>query len=115
MQLPARLLHIDNEAIFYVTLQHASEGAFNLFASDHFDVGGDVVLAAEVEHLLRFANAADGGAANAQSTENHRRDVRRRMWPIGNAHQNQLTVGFQGRQIGIKIVRRGDAVENNIQ
>ena len=54
--------HVDYEAVFYVALQEAVVGFVDLLDGDYFYVAGDVVLAAEVEHLLGFGDAADGGA-----------------------------------------------------
>src|SRR5262249_42750018 len=52
--------HVDDEAIFYVALQQALVRGVDLLDGNHFDVGGDAVIGAEVEHLLRFADTTDG-------------------------------------------------------
>ena len=52
--------HVDYEAVFYVALEETFVGFVDLLDGDDFDVAGDVVLAAEVEHLLGFFDAADG-------------------------------------------------------
>src|ERR1051326_831195 len=51
--------HVDDEAVLHVGLQHALVGFVDLLHGDDFNVAGDVVLAAEVEHLLRLRDAAD--------------------------------------------------------
>ena len=45
---------------FTSDLEQPFVGFVDLLDGDHFDVGGDVVLAAEVEHLLGLGNPADG-------------------------------------------------------
>ncbi|GEM_PF-4006248 len=57
--LPARGLHIDDKAILNVSFKHTGEGSLNVLATDHFNIGGNIMLAAEVQHLLGFLNAAN--------------------------------------------------------
>src|SRR5215210_2378814 len=54
--------HVDGEAVLHVRLEHPLVGLVDLLDRDHLDIGSDVVLSAEVEHLLRLGNAADIGA-----------------------------------------------------
>src|SRR5580698_8677389 len=61
--------HIDHEAIFYVGLQEPVIGVVDLLDGDDFDVGGDVVFAAEVEHLLSFGDASDRRAGETAAAE----------------------------------------------
>ncbi len=56
--------HVDHEAVFHVLLQHAFEGLIDLLDRDDLDVGRDLVLAAVLEHLLRFRHPADHRARN---------------------------------------------------
>ena len=44
-------------------------GLIDLLDGDDFDVGGDVVLATEVEHFLGFGEAANGGAGEAAAAK----------------------------------------------
>src|SRR5262245_57390043 len=55
-------LHVDHEAVLHVALGQALVGLVDLLDRDQLDVGAEVVLGAEVEHLLRLADAADRGA-----------------------------------------------------
>ena len=50
---------VDNEAVSYVGLQHTLIRFVDLLNGDDLDVSGDAMIAAEVQHLLRFADAAD--------------------------------------------------------
>src|SRR5438128_1721784 len=51
--------HVDHEAVLHVALQDAIVSLVDLLDRDDFDVGNDIVLPAEIEHLLRFGDAAD--------------------------------------------------------
>ena len=61
--------HVDGEAILHIGLEQPLVSFVDLLDRDHFDVGGDVVLAAKIEHLLGFGNAADGRAGEAAAAE----------------------------------------------
>src|SRR3569833_891390 len=50
--------HVDDEAVLHILLEHALEGFIDLLDRDDFDVSGDVVPAAVLEHLLGFGHAA---------------------------------------------------------
>src|ERR1700760_3602875 len=51
--------HVDGEAVFHIRFQQSLISFVDLLDRDDFNVGGDVVLAAEVEHLLRLRDAAN--------------------------------------------------------
>jgi hypothetical protein len=51
--------HVDGEAVLHIRGEHALVGLVDLLDRDHLDIGGDAVLAAEVEHLLGLGDAAD--------------------------------------------------------
>src|SRR3984957_14080477 len=51
---------VDDETVFHVAFQEALVGFVNLLDADHFNVCGDSVLRAEIQHLLGFADSADG-------------------------------------------------------
>ena len=50
---------------FTSDLKQPLVGFVDLLDRDDFDIGGDVVLPAEVEHLLGFGDAADGRTGEA--------------------------------------------------
>src|SRR5215471_4110981 len=52
--------HVDGETVLHIGLRQSFVGFVDFLDGNHLDVGGDVVRAAEVEHLLGFGNAADG-------------------------------------------------------
>ena len=51
--------HIDHKAVFHIAFEHAFVGGVDVLNVDHFDIAGDVMFGAEVEHFLRFRQAAD--------------------------------------------------------
>src|SRR5579859_7248781 len=51
--------HVDGEAVLHIRLEQSLVSFVDFLDGDDFDVGGNVVLAAEVEHLLGFGNTAD--------------------------------------------------------
>src|SRR6266568_26512 len=56
--------HVDDEAVLHILLEHALEGFVDRLDGNDFDIGGDVVATAVVEHLLRLRHAADHGACD---------------------------------------------------
>jgi hypothetical protein len=51
--------HIDRKAILHIGLEQSLVSFVDFLDRDDFDIGGDVVLPAEIEHLLSFGDAAD--------------------------------------------------------
>jgi len=51
--------HIDHEAIADVGFFHPFKGMVDLIHADHLDIGQHILARAEIEHLLRLADAAD--------------------------------------------------------
>ena len=58
---------------FTFELEQPLVGLVDLLNRDDLDVGGDVVLAAEVEHLLRLGDAADERAGEAAAAQDQRK------------------------------------------
>src|SRR6476469_8400923 len=61
--------HVDREAVFHVGLEQSFIGFVDFLDWNDFDIGGDVMLAAKIEHLLRFGDTADRRAGQAVSAE----------------------------------------------
>ena len=51
--------HIDHEAIFDIARFHALVSIINVLNIQHFHITADVVLGAELQHLLGRGHAAD--------------------------------------------------------
>ena len=79
-----------------------------------FHVGGDVVLAAEVEHLLRFGDAANRrtGKTAASEDETESGDGQRFL---GSADQGDIAVAREQVDVGIDVVLGGDAIEDEVE
>src|SRR5437016_11249853 len=51
--------HVDREPVLHIRLEQSFVGFVDFLDRNDFDIGGDVVSAAKVEHLLRFRDAAN--------------------------------------------------------
>src|SRR5205807_7311513 len=51
--------HVDRETVLHVGLQQSLVSFVDLLDGDNFNISGDVMLAAKIEHLLGFGDAAD--------------------------------------------------------
>ena len=51
--------HIDREAVLHIGLEQSLVGFVDLLNRDDFDVGGDVMRATKVEHLLSLWDTSD--------------------------------------------------------
>lgn len=80
---------------------------------DDFDIGGEVMRPAKVEHLLSFGDAADGraGKTAASHDEAEGRDA---QGLLGCAHESDVAVAAEQLDIGVDVVIRGDGVENEV-
>src|SRR5438309_11581083 len=83
--------HIDREAVLHVRLQQSLVGFVDLLNGNDFDVGGDVVFAAEIEHLLGLGDSANGRPGETASPHDQakRRHIERLC---GSANQRKIAV-----------------------
>src|SRR5580658_4827999 len=51
--------HVNREAVLHIGPEQSLVGLVDLLDRDDFNIGGDVVLSAKIEHLLSFGDAAD--------------------------------------------------------
>lgn len=58
------LLDINHEPIPHIRAGHSFVGLIDLVRADHFDLTGNVVLCAKVQHLLRFLDATHERSEN---------------------------------------------------
>jgi hypothetical protein len=81
---------------------------------DHFNVGGNAVLTAEVEHFLGLGDAADERAGQAASAEDQseRRDGERLL---GSTDEGQIAARNQQNEVSRDIVVGGDAIEDEVK
>ncbi len=87
----------------------------DLLDVDHLDVRDDAVLGAEIEHLLRFGDAADQRSGNRLAPENQHADVRRRVGMFGHADQAHRAVAPEQRGEGVEIMACRDRVEDEVE
>jgi hypothetical protein len=81
---------------------------------DDFDIGGDVVCAAKVEHVLSFGDAADGRAGEAAAAHDQAegRDAQRLL---RSADKGKVAFAAEQVDIGIDVVIGGNRIENEIE
>ena len=96
--------HVDGEAVFDIGLGHAVVSFVNLLDGDDFNVSGDVVLAAEVEHFLGLGDAADGRARQAAASQEEG-EGGDRVGLLGRADDGQVAVNFEQVEISVDVVR----------
>ena len=106
---------VDNEAVFDVAFQHPLVGGVDVGHVDHFHVGGDVVLAAEIQQFLRFFDAADNGTGDRAAAKDHQRGIQRRGDFAHQADVHQRAVEFQRRDVGVDVVRIGNGVDDELK
>jgi starvation-inducible DNA-binding protein len=105
----------DHEAVLHVALEHPRVGRLDVVHRDRLDLGHDAVLGAEVEHLLRFADAADERARDAAPLEDQVERLQGRVRILGCTDQRQVAVTLQQREQRIERVRGGDRVDDEVQ
>ena len=111
----AQRSHVDREAVFHVALEHPLVGFVDLLDRDDFDVGSDVVLAAEVEHLLRLGDAADGRAGQAAAGRMIRPNAATGSGFSGAPTSVRLPSRVEQVEVGVDVVLGGDAVEDEVE
>src|ERR1035437_5827367 len=83
--------HIDREAVLHIGLEQSLVGLVDLLDLDDFDVGGDVVFAAKIEHPLGLGDTADVRAGEIAAThdEAEGRDSQdRKSTRLNSSHAN---------------------------
>lgn len=72
------------------------------------------MLAAEIQHFLRFLDAADEGAREGAAAHDQAEDVDLKRF-VGRADHGEGTVDLQQVEIGVHVVRGGDGVQDEIE
>lgn len=106
---------IHHEAVLHVAFQHAFIGFINLLHRDQLDIRRNAVLAAEVQHLLRFRDAADQRTGDAAALHDQVEHLRRRVIVLRRADQRQGAVAAQQVEERIQIVLGRHRVEDEIE
>ena len=71
--------HVDGEAVLHIRLEKSLVGFVRLLDGNDFDIGGDIMFAAKIEHLLGLGDPADhrAGQTVPPHDEAKRRDRQR--------------------------------------
>src|ERR1017187_10299086 len=106
--------HINREAVLHIGLEQSLVGFVDLLDGDDFDIGGDVMCRAKVEHLLGLRDAADvrTGEAAAPHDEAECRDA---QGLGGCADKGKVAVEAEQVEIGVNVVPGGDGVEDEVE
>ena len=106
--------HVDGEAVLHVGLEQSLVGLIDLLDGDDFDIGGDVVLTAKVQHLLGFRDAANGRSGKAAPSKEKAKgsDGERLLW---RADERDGAVPGQKVEVGINVVVRRDRIEDKVE
>jgi len=106
--------HINREAVLHISLEQSLVGFVDLPDRDDFDIGGDVVFAAKVEHLLGFGNTADGRAGEAAASENKSED-RDGERLLRRTDQRDVAVAAEELNVGVDVVIGGNRIEDEVE
>src|SRR6516165_629712 len=106
--------HVDDEAVLHVVFEEAVVGLVDLLNGDFLDVRGDCMVSTEVEHLLGFLDATDGGAGETVTAEEQieRRDTEGFFRRSDEGHG---TVPPEKTEVNVDIVVGRDAIEDEIE
>src|SRR5215217_1292826 len=105
---------IDHETIFYIALDHPFVSFVDLLNVDHFNVGDNIMLAAEIQHFLCFGNAADHGTCKAFSAH-YQTESCNRQWVFRRTDERHRTVHTKQTQVCIDIVLGRNGVKNEVE
>src|SRR3954447_19180155 len=105
---------VDYEPVTDIGGEHALPGVVDLIGGDHFNLGPDAVLGAEVEHLLGLADRADHRAGERTSLRyelqsRYGHGLRRRT------DVDQRSVGLQQCEEAADVDRGADRVDDQIE
>jgi hypothetical protein len=106
--------HIDGEAVLHIGFGQSLVGFVDLLDGDDFDVGGNVVLTAEVEHLLGLCDTPDERAREAAASEDEAEDGDGQRL-FRRAHHGDVAVAAEEVDVGVDVVFGGDGVEDEIE
>src|SRR5947208_14534683 len=62
--------HVDRETVLHIGLEQSLISFIDFLDRNHFHISSDVMLAAKIEHLLRFGDTADHRAGNTVAPNN---------------------------------------------
>src|SRR6185369_9257882 len=106
--------HIDGESVLHIRPDQTLVGFVDLLDGDDLHIGGDVVLAAEVEHLLGLFEAADDGTGEAAAAEQQGKGRYLERFLRG-ADQGDVAVTAKYVDVGVDVVIDGNGIEDEVE
>ncbi|EPY40649.1 alcohol dehydrogenase (NADP+) [Angomonas deanei] len=106
---------INHETVLHVALQHTLIRLVDVLDVNLFHLGHHVVLATEVEHLLRLGEAGNVGTANKVTAGDDVLGLKRRVGVLGHTDEVDLAINVEGVDVGLKIVAHADGVNDEIE
>src|SRR3954468_18414172 len=107
-------VQVDDESVAHVALQHPLIRLVDLLDGNHLHVGGDSVLGAMVEHLLRLGDTADERALESAAREDERERLDRHC--LGRrADDHHRSARPEHAEVLVVVVRRGDGIDDDVE
>src|SRR5580658_2803859 len=95
--------HINGEAILHIGLEQSLIGLVDLLDRDDFDIRGDVMCAAKVQHLLGLGDAADGRTGEAAASHN-KAEARDGKGLFRCADEGEVAVAAEQLNVSVDVV-----------
>src|SRR3954464_14398044 len=105
---------VDDEAVAHIRAQDALPGLVDLIGGDDLDLCRDAVLSAEVEHLLRLADAADRRPGEAAALRDQR-EGRDRQRLRRRADIDERPVGLEQAEEAADVDARAHRVHDEVE
>src|SRR5208282_4208745 len=86
--------HVDDKTVAHVALDHPFVSFVHFLNRNLFDVGCNVMLSAEIEHLLGFFDASDHGTREAAAFYDQWKRAQRNLF-LRNAYDHHRAVESQ--------------------
>ena len=105
---------VNHKAVLHIGLHHAVIGLTDLVPADELVGADDVVLSAEVQHLLRLANAANEGACDrlALGDDGEGMEVQRLC---RHSNHHELAVLPQEGEVRRDVVLGCDGIDDHVE
>src|SRR6266496_558488 len=106
--------HVDRKTVLHIGLKQPLIGFVDFLDRNNFDIGGDIMLAAKIEHLLRFGDAANHRAREtaAPADEVECRNAQRLR---RSADKCKIATDAEQIDICVDVVIGGDGIEDKIE
>src|ERR1039458_10343322 len=105
--------HVDREAVLHIRLEQSLVSFVDLLDRNNFDIGGNVVLSAEIEHLLGFGYTADRRTGDASTTDDQALCGNGKR-PLRRCDERDFAIAEQQIDVSVDVVAGRDSVENEV-